>query len=333
MYELELYRVVSEIKDKKASNVLLQLPDGMRPFALKLVEAIEKSTGTNVFLSGDSCYGACDVAITQAEQLGVDLIVHYGHISMIKDSKIPVIYVHARIDINVDQLVKTILPRLRKYESIGLATTAQHIHQVEEIREKLEGKGIKVFVGKGVGKTPYDAQILGCSYRTVIEISKNVDIFLYIGGGRFHPIGIVLSTGKPVIVTNPYNGEVSNISEEDLMGLAKRRMAAITIAKDSKRFGVLVSSKPGQSKLSKAVEIQRQLKKNGKKVVLIYMDEIRAEHVNNYSELEVFVNTACPRIAIDGVSDIDRPMLTINEAEIVLGLREWEDLWGRSYME
>ncbi len=333
MYDLELDRVVSEIKDRKASSILLQLPDGMRPFALQLVEAIEKSTGANVFLSGDSCYGACDVAVTQAEQLGVDLIVHYGHTPMIKSPKIPVIYVHARIDVDVGKLVEAVLPRLSGYEAIGLATTAQHIHQVKEIKEKIEKSGVKVLTGKGVGKTPYEAQILGCSYMTAIDIMDEVDAFLYIGGGSFHPTGIVLSTGKPVIIANPYNGEVSDISEDELMGLAKRRMAAITIAKNSKRFGVLVSSKPGQNNLVKALEIQKKLRDQGKEAVLIYMDEIRAEHINNYSEPEVFVNTACPRIAIDGISGIDRPMLTVNEAEVMLGSRDWESLWGRSYME
>jgi 2-(3-amino-3-carboxypropyl)histidine synthase len=167
----------------------------------------------------------------------------------------------------------------------------------------------------------------------VISIADNVDAYLYIGGGKFHPSGIVMSTGKPVIIANPYNGEVSSIKEEDLMNLAKRRVAAITIAKNSKRFGVLISSKPGQKNLEKAIELQSLLKEQGKEAALIYMDEIRAEHINNYSEPEVLVNTACPRIAVDGISGIDRPMLTINETEVVLGLREWEDLWGNSYME
>ena len=216
---------------------------------------------------------------------------------------------------------------------IGLATTVQHTHQVNEIKEKLEAKGVNVKVGKGTGKTPLDAQILGCSYITAINVMDQVEAYLYIGGGRFHPTGIVMSTGKPVIVANPYNGEVSRITEDDLMDVAKRRVAAVTIAKNANRFGVLVSSKPGQNNLEKAVELQRKLREQGKEAVIIYMDEIRSEHVNNYSEPEVLVNTACPRIAIDGIKGIDRPMLTINETEVVLGIRSWESIWGNSYME
>ena len=333
MYNLELDRVISTIKERKAERVLLQLPDGLRPIANELVKAIENATGATVFLSGDSCYGACDIALTQARQLGVDIIVHYGHTPMVKHPEIPVIYVHASIDVDVDGLLEQVLPSLRQYSSIGLATTVQHVHQIAEIAEKLREKGIHVEVGKGTGKTPLDAQILGCSYMTVINIKDKVDAYLYIGGGRFHPTGIVMSTCKPVVTLNPYNGQVSLITEADLMDVAKRRMAAVTIAKSAHSFAVLVSSKPGQNNLDRAMELQKQLREKGKEAVIIYMDEIRAEHVNNYSEPEVLVNTACPRIAVDRITGIDRPMLTINETEVVLGLRRWEELWGDSYME
>lgn len=333
MYDLELERVVSEITEREAKKVLLQLPDGMRPFAYQMVEAIEKAAGATVFLSGDSCYGACDIALTQAKQLGVDLIVHYGHTPMVKHPEIPVIYVHASIDVEVDKMVEDILPNLSEYKVIGLTTTVQHTHQVEEIKEKLGKKGVNVLVGKGTGKTPLDAQILGCSYMTAIQIMGKVDAYLYIGGGRFHPTGIVMSTGKPVIVANPYNGQISSITEDDLMEVAKRRVAAVTVAKNAKKFGILVSSKPGQNNFEKAVMLQKGLKELGKEAIIIYMDEIKADHVNNYSEPEILVNTACPRIAIDGIDGIDRPMLTINETEVVLGYRTWESLWGNSYME
>jgi 2-(3-amino-3-carboxypropyl)histidine synthase len=252
---------------------------------------------------------------------------------MVGHPEMPVVYVHASIDIDVDKLVEAVLPSLSEYNVIGLSTTVQHTHQIGEMKAKLEELGVKALVGKGTGKTPLDAQILGCSYMTVIKVKDDVDAYLYIGGGRFHPTGIVMSTGKPVIVANPYNSDVSKITEDDLMDVAKRRVAAVTVAKNAKRFGVLVSLKPGQNYMKRAIDLQKRLKEAGKEVVIIFMDEIRAEHVNNYSEPEVLVNTACPRVAIDGINGIDRPMLTINETEVVLGDRSWESIWGNSYME
>lgn len=333
MYDLELDVVISKIKEIDAKRVLLQLPDGMRPFAVQLVSAIKEATGSMVFLSGNSCYGACDISIEQARHLNVDLMVHYGHTQYVSDFEIPVLYLKASIDIDVDQLVDAVAPVLGDYSRIGLATTVQHVHQIEEVKEKLQQKGIKGIIGGGVGTTPLDGQILGCSYGTVIAVKEEVDAYLYIGGGKFHPTGIVMSTGKSVILANPYNGVVSQITEDDLMDVAKRRVAAVTYAKNAKVFGLLVSSKPGQSKLSLAEDYAIRLNDAGKTAVLLYMDEVRPEHVNNYTEPEVLVNTACPRIAIDGINGIDRPMITMNELDVVLGDRKWEDLWGNSYLE
>ncbi|MBC8462946.1 diphthamide biosynthesis enzyme Dph2 [Candidatus Bathyarchaeota archaeon] len=333
MYDLELDRVISKVSELDASRVLLQLPDGMRPFAVQLVSAINKATGASVFLSGGSCYGACDIAIDQARALNVDIIVHYGHTQYVGDFDIPILYIHASIDVDVGLLVEASLPELEGYKRIGLATTVQHIHQMDEIKEKLMEKGVDGLIGDGTGVTPLDGQILGCSYGTVIAVKGEVDAYLYVGGGKFHPMGIVMSTSKPVIIANPYNGEVSRITEDDLMDIAKRRMAAITVSKEATVFGILVSSKPGQNRLEKAEELAGKLTVAGKIPVIIYLDEIRPEHVNNYIEPEVLVNTACPRIAIDGIRGIDRPMLTVNELEVVLGIRNWEDIWGNSYLE
>ena len=333
MYDLELDKVIAKIQEIGAKRVLLQLPDGMRPFAVQLVNGINGVTGAQVFLSGNSCYGACDISIDQARGLSVDLIVHYGHTQYVGDYEIPILYLRASIDIDVNLLSEAVTPLLSKYSKIGLATTVQHAHQIEEIKEKLQKNGVEGLIGGGVGTTPLDGQILGCSYSTVIAVKEDVDAYLYIGGGKFHPTGIVMSTGKPVILANPYNGDVSKISEEDLMDVAKRRMAAVNYAKNATVFGLLVSSKPGQSKLELAEEYASRLNALGKNAILIYMDEVRPEHVNNYTEPEVLVNTACPRIAIDGIDGIDRTLITMNELDVVLGDRKWEDLWGNAYLE
>ena len=74
LYHLELERVVEEIKGRGVDQVLLQLPDGLRPLAFQMVKALRESTGAHVFLSGDSCYGACDVP-----NQDVDLLIQFGH--------------------------------------------------------------------------------------------------------------------------------------------------------------------------------------------------------------------------------------------------------------
>ena len=74
-YDLELDRVVSEIQKAGAKTVLVQLGDGLKPEATKVVDFIQQKTGVTVFIWSDSCYGVCDVP----DAKGVDLVVQFGH--------------------------------------------------------------------------------------------------------------------------------------------------------------------------------------------------------------------------------------------------------------
>lgn len=77
-YDLELDRVVSEIRKHKAKHVCIQLPDGLKPHADKIVKHIRENTGVEVLIWAGSCFGACDIP-TEIEKLGVDLLIQFGH--------------------------------------------------------------------------------------------------------------------------------------------------------------------------------------------------------------------------------------------------------------
>ncbi len=332
MYELELERVTAEITKRGARRVLLQLPDGMRPFAFEIAEHIRKETPSEVIISGDSCYGACDIASRQALELNVDLLIHYGHACFVQSPGVPVLYIEARIPIDVSKMVEAVLPDIAGWASVGLTSTVQHTPQLKEVSEALSQKGVKALIGEGAGLTPEAGQVLGCSYAAATRLPEEVDGFIFIGGGKFHAIGLALRTGKPVIIANPYNGQVSRLDESELMQLAKRRMALITATKEAKTIGVLVSSKPGQRALADAMVLAEKLGDREVRAFLIYLDEVRADQLNNFTEPEAFIETACPRIAIDGVAGITRPILTTTEARVLLGEKTWEQTWGHTYL-
>ncbi len=77
-YDLELDNVVKKIKAENAKLVCVQLPDGLKPKAAEIQEAIEKGTQAKVIIWAGSCYGACDVPF-QVQGLGVDLLIQWGH--------------------------------------------------------------------------------------------------------------------------------------------------------------------------------------------------------------------------------------------------------------
>jgi 2-(3-amino-3-carboxypropyl)histidine synthase len=54
------------------------------------------------------------------------------------------------------------------------------------------------------------------------------------------------------------------------------------------------------------------------------MDEIGPEALLPY-QVEAYVSTACPRLAIDDQARYRRPLLTPVEMEIALGERDWSE--------
>ncbi len=83
-YELEIDKIVKTIKKNKAKLVLLQFPDGLKPYATIIAEEIEnrmKKQGrkVEVLIWFGSCYGACDVPSVEKLKPKIDLIVQFGH--------------------------------------------------------------------------------------------------------------------------------------------------------------------------------------------------------------------------------------------------------------
>ena len=125
-FDFEEERIKQEIAKRGAKRVLLQLPEGLKPEGPRLAEMVAK-TGALAIISADPCYGACDIATAEAEGLGVDLIVHFGHAPFGIQGKVPAVYVETKSAVTIDLAVMQSLPLLADYARIGLATTVQHV--------------------------------------------------------------------------------------------------------------------------------------------------------------------------------------------------------------
>lgn len=74
-YDLEMDRIVERIKGVRARRVLLQFPEGLKPYAQVIADEVSSRCGCECFIWIDSCFGACDVPIVK----GMDLVVQFGH--------------------------------------------------------------------------------------------------------------------------------------------------------------------------------------------------------------------------------------------------------------
>ena len=82
-YDLELDKVIGEITRKKAKIVLLQFPDGLKPYATVVVDYLEEKTSAEFLIWFGSCYGACDVPILPKDiEKKIGLVIQFGHNEM-----------------------------------------------------------------------------------------------------------------------------------------------------------------------------------------------------------------------------------------------------------
>lgn len=319
LYNLEIEKVIKKINSIKAKNVGLQFPEGLKTQAIKIAEKIEKETDAIVIVSGDPCFGACDVSDLKMEGI-VDLIVHYGHTPLPLKYKIPTMFIEAYANIDIKKALGESLELLDNYSKIGLVTTTQHLNQLTEIKDYLEDNGKEVILSSS--KNTKKGQVLGCNFSSIKKL--DVEVYLFIGSGNFHPLGVYLFTKIPVLAIDPYNNEVKEISEF-ADKILRIRFARIVKSKEVKKWGILVSSKEGQYRMKLAKQIKKTLKDSGLESYIILVDNINPDILLPYMDIGGFVVTACPRIAIDDSQMYKKPLITPKELEIVLNKREWEN--------
>ncbi len=285
--------IINKILDKKPKKILIQAPEGLRKNALELSEKLEEKD-IQVFISADPCYGSCGIADHEAVMLGADLIVHMGHNKFYKDfpTQVPVLYYPFEIDICIDKVDFSVI----KEEKIGLISPIQYIHLLDNVAETLKKIGKKPVIG---------GQILGCWTKNAEKISADVDAFLCISSGSFHPFAI---SGKKVYVLD---SETLSISIFDSNELEKKKYAKIYKAKDAKTFGIILSSKQGQFAPEKAEIAKQYLTKKGKKIFILIMDDITDEKLVS-TRIDAFINTACPRILDNKFS---KPVINFEDLE------------------
>lgn len=312
-------RVFEIIEAKKPRVILVNAPGGLLRQTKEMMERVKAKYGVKSILSGDSCFGICDTVDDDVEKLQADLALHIGHNAAVTEVGDYTYLVDAVDDVEFKEVVETAAKMLAPFKRIGLATFSQHLHQLKPVKEQLEGKGFQVVVGRG-NDLMLEGQVFGCDFSTPFPVRNQVDAFALLGESEFHAVGLALATGKPTFMLDPYMNEVT-----DMKAAAderrKRAILAVYRARDARVFGVITGLKEGQKMLGRSRWISKRLEMNGRKVVELAMRDVTPERLAPHREIEAFIQTACPRISVDGFT-FDRPVLSIPQADALVALME-----------
>lgn len=326
-YKLDIEKTVSSIKKNRYKIVALQIPEGLKRSILPIVDYLEKETGATVLVSADPCFGACDMINYELKNMDADFIVHIGHTPMpdAENFCIPTMFVNAESNLDVSKAVEKAVSLL-KGKKIGLVSTAQHVHTLKKVEKILVKNNFKPVIGGGDRRIALKGQILGCNFSSAASIADKVDSFLFVGSGNFHPLGLLLATKKPVIAVDPYTNTVKEKELDELKDkILRQRYGAIARSRDAKRFGILVGIKRGQQRMKLAYIIKEMLDSKQKKSYIITLNNFSPSELQGFKDIDCFVSTACPRIAIDDYLQYKTPIITPIELEILLGEKKWDN--------
>jgi 2-(3-amino-3-carboxypropyl)histidine synthase len=198
------------------------------------------------------------------------------------------LFAHAKYEIKLDQ---DLLDKLNIQEKrIGIVSNIQTADVLEKIKEYLEKKNHKVIIA---------GQIVGCNASRALAVKNDVDAFLFVGSGMFHPLELIEKTKiKHYYHLNPIMKTFSKLDEQELINMDKRKQAKLAKYYNSNRIGILVSTKPGQEEL----RLAKRFAETCEKEAYIFIDNhLNIEKLEDFPDIEYWVNTACPRLEFPGI--------------------------------
>lgn len=304
------------IRQQRPRRIVLQVPAGLTRNAHRLSEQITAETGVPVLLASRACFGACDFP-SDSEAPGADLAVVLGHapIPNVHLTR-PTIFVEMREAGGDPGRLAEIVRNAAVPRRLGLVASVQHLDLVDPLVRALAERGYHVRVGEGGPRLRYPAQALGCNYTTAEAVAAEVEAFLFVGTGRFHPLGLAFAVDRPVWSLDPLQAIVE--PPIDRGALIRRRQLLVASVRDARRWGVLVSSFAGQHRPTMAQSLVRHAQARGREAHLLTFDRLDPRDLEG-RDLDAYVNTACPRIALDDSALYPRPMLTPPEFLMALG--------------
>lgn len=320
-YSFEIHKTVHRIRSSGSKKVALQFPEGLLLFATTISDILTTfCPGTETLIMGDVTYGACCIDDYTARALGCDLLVHYAHSCLIPVdvTKIKTLYVFVDIRIDTSHLIATLERNFDSGITIAMVGTIQFNATLHSVKPVLEKAGFKVLIPQ---ITPLSkGEILGCTSPRLSN--KAADLILYLGDGRFHlESAMIHNPSLPAYRYDPYSRKLTRetYAHDEMQDM---RHQAIRQAKIAKRWGIILGSLGRQGNPHTMAMIENRLRKRSIPFINLLLSEIFPGKLAMMSDVDCWVQIACPRLSIDWGYAFPKPLLTPYEALIALEVQE-----------
>jgi diphthamide biosynthesis enzyme Dph1/Dph2-like protein len=206
---------------------------------------------------------------------------------------------------------------LRNHKKVGLFTTTQFNHKIQEVIDQLKENGNEI-ISSQPERTNAKFQILGCDmYHGNLKLPKEPDIFLYVGDGRFHPNALIYheidsEKFREIVMFDPTNKKMTILTKKDVELVLKKREANKKKFLMADEVGVIVTTKPGQEHMHYLKKLRKSFPE--KKFYAFIGDQIDFNEFENFHWITSWINTACPRIGMEDAVNMNVSLLNVVEA-------------------
>ncbi|PSR82783.1 putative diphthamide synthesis protein-domain-containing protein [Coniella lustricola] len=358
IYEVE--RTAQECWNGGKKKIALQFPDHMLGDAPKVVELLQNelaklsegkgSSDTDadpvkerIWILADTSYSACCVDEIAAEHADAQVVVHYGRSCLSPTSRLPVIYVFTKHNLDLDAVVQSFETEFSdKNAKIILMADVVYQEHVAGLFERIQARGYNQLLSTKIQHNPLGS----IPNRTIIdtqgrEVAANedesIDLKEYC---VFHvsspPTALLLALSSRfaslhIFATSDDSFALHYSPTRTARALLGRRYAKLLNLTTAGIIGILVNTLSVANYLPSIDTIRKQVAEAGKKSYTVVVGKLNPAKLANFSEIEAWVVVGCWESSlVEDDAGFYRPVLTPFELEVAL-MPDEERIWGLSW--
>eukprot|EP00300_Choanocystis_sp_HF-7_P003200 c12430_g1_i2.p1 GENE.c12430_g1_i2~~c12430_g1_i2.p1 ORF type:complete len:343 (+),score=69.23 c12430_g1_i2:30-1058(+) len=131
-----------------------------------------------------------------------------------------------------------------------------------------------------------------------------------------------LSPGEVLGCTSP---------KYDHDAMHKLRRKAIADASGARKVGLILGTLGRQGNPGVLEHLQRRLRQKNLSFITVLMSEIFPARLAKFTDVDAWIQVACPRLSIDWGHYFEKPILSPYEAEVAFGGKSWQQEYPMDY--
>ncbi len=326
--ELSDLEALIKILDKyRGKKVVIE---GSETYLTRISNHLDLST-YNVYLNPNPRFGACDIDTPLYDAIQPDVVIHIGHnpfpqtFSSLQSKPYKILFLpmlEALEERKVAHILEALREALDNGKKYGVVYSIQYKKYSDIIVDLLRAEGFNLILPHHLGMLR--GQILGCTYRHLQNI--DVDEYLVISSGLFHGLGVPLYTGVKTKLVDIHNEKIIDLS--DKVNRIRSLIAwNIFRARDYRRAGIIKVVDSHQDQIGGVKAIKNLLEKKGIPYTLYPVYRVSEAVIDNLPRDVLPIIAGCPRIAIDDITRFKRPVLNLEQLQILLGIRDFNEVY------